>query len=1207
MATITEWEFTADVASQINEILRDRPDLPFSNARCETRKRGTQQRRDLTIYDRENQIILTGEVKLPDKPDGRSPFQESLVLDAHEKANNIGVEHFFTWNVNKCVLWKTFEQGKSITERDLEFFNVLPAPIREADQLLDPRVKDQIKTFLVRFLERCAALFSGAEPMQFLPLDARFVYIWEADLDPLVTQTLAAIHSRYETDKAFRIRLDKWMRDEQGWTLSRGDEAILRDNLERAAKLSCYVLANKIVFYKALRRRFPRMKALRIPADIASGDELKQLLNESFDHATRASHDYETVFQNDFGDTLPLLNNAAVESWRALSLDTDKFDFTEINYEVMGLIFERLLSTTERHKFGQHYTRSEVVDLINAFCIREPNSTVLDPACGGGTFLVRAYQRKSDLAEGRLPHQQLVQQLYGLDISAYPVHLTTINLATRDLIDRANYPLIARKDFFKTKPNDAIFHIPLGGGQQATWTEIPKVNVIVGNPPYVRQEKINEYYGKTYKRFLQDLANNDAAEAQLSGRSDILCYFFTHGFAFLEDSGYMGLLTSSTWLDTAYGFRLQNFLLDNFEIIAIFESNCEPWFTGARVTTAATILRRQTDPTKRAANNVKFVWIKKPIADFLTYSKTEDDRRQTFEDIRQRIENLTANEETEAWRVRVVNQGDLYRLGCLPFDISEDEEAEGDGEEAEDETRSTKSPQRPQVSLPHHHGAEKHEYIGYKWGIFLRAPNVFFTLLRRYGGSFVAVGQVAEIRRGITSGCDDFFFPYDVTDEALKISDDREFKEHYGLRRAETRRIRVVKAGDGSVHLIEAKYLEPEIHSVMGLDSVGISLEKLRRKALLTSESKAQLKGTELLKYIKWGEREGFSDRSTIEGRIGTGKQWYDITTDRRGDVLWCKAHQYRHIAWLNSHHLVANCRMYDLFMRNAVRSEELCAILNSTVVALTKAFFGRYVGREGNLDTEVLDVKMMLIPDPRKVTPAVRGRLKAALESMCKRQALPLVDVDSNDTNWTGELALADRQDLDDAVLELLGIEEEEERTAIREELYEAITELYRQIRIAERKMQRHRSATARGGRPTAHSIAEEIWDDLETPPVHKTLLNFVPDKVRTKEIYLPAGRARIVRPDLFQPGGVQIGEHFLELADPFRSLFVLRLVENAIFGKVGIPVDPTVCDQALTDYDVAIERLTEQFRDLATAYTADEILQERVVTELFKRLKIA
>ena len=35
MSQITEWEFTADVASQINEILKVRVDLPFSEARCE--------------------------------------------------------------------------------------------------------------------------------------------------------------------------------------------------------------------------------------------------------------------------------------------------------------------------------------------------------------------------------------------------------------------------------------------------------------------------------------------------------------------------------------------------------------------------------------------------------------------------------------------------------------------------------------------------------------------------------------------------------------------------------------------------------------------------------------------------------------------------------------------------------------------------------------------------------------------------------------------------------------------------------------------------------------------------------------------------------------------------------------------------------------------------------------------------------------------
>jgi hypothetical protein len=38
MSQITEWEFTAGAASQINEILKERVDLPFSKARCEERE-----------------------------------------------------------------------------------------------------------------------------------------------------------------------------------------------------------------------------------------------------------------------------------------------------------------------------------------------------------------------------------------------------------------------------------------------------------------------------------------------------------------------------------------------------------------------------------------------------------------------------------------------------------------------------------------------------------------------------------------------------------------------------------------------------------------------------------------------------------------------------------------------------------------------------------------------------------------------------------------------------------------------------------------------------------------------------------------------------------------------------------------------------------------------------------------------------------------
>jgi hypothetical protein len=83
---MTEWEFTADAASWINEHLARNPRLPFSRAKCEQRGSGSTKRRDLTLLDKNQVIVLTGEVKLPFQKDGGSPYIESVVQDARQKA-----------------------------------------------------------------------------------------------------------------------------------------------------------------------------------------------------------------------------------------------------------------------------------------------------------------------------------------------------------------------------------------------------------------------------------------------------------------------------------------------------------------------------------------------------------------------------------------------------------------------------------------------------------------------------------------------------------------------------------------------------------------------------------------------------------------------------------------------------------------------------------------------------------------------------------------------------------------------------------------------------------------------------------------------------------------------------------------------------------------------------------------------------------------
>ena len=83
---MNEWEFTAEAASWINELLSKNPSLPFSRAKCEQSGKGSQKRRDITILDKNQTVVLTGEAKLPYQRDGGSPYIDSVVKDARRKA-----------------------------------------------------------------------------------------------------------------------------------------------------------------------------------------------------------------------------------------------------------------------------------------------------------------------------------------------------------------------------------------------------------------------------------------------------------------------------------------------------------------------------------------------------------------------------------------------------------------------------------------------------------------------------------------------------------------------------------------------------------------------------------------------------------------------------------------------------------------------------------------------------------------------------------------------------------------------------------------------------------------------------------------------------------------------------------------------------------------------------------------------------------------
>ena len=925
---MTEWEFTADVAGWINLLLDKDPSLPFSEAKCEQRGDDSLKRRDLTLLDKNRRVVLTGEVKLPYQKDGGSPYNSAVIKDARNKAKAASASHFFTWNINQCVLWETEPASQEWQYQDYRRWDV--TSVHRPGQMEQPMTQHAIQKWLPELLHEFARILRGTTPIGHRPPDEKFTEALESSLELPVRLTADDLHTRYGKP-AFKAELDKWMRDDQGWIIYDDPQGI-QENLERAAKYACYATVNRLVFYEALLKRYgASLQKIQVPDHLDTGEALRHHLEGHFAEARQVTGDYETVFGEDhtsLGNRIPFYADAAVPHWRELINQIHEFDFSKLDYEIIGNIFERLISPEERHKYGQFYTRAEVVDLILSFCIRDGTETAMDPACGGGTFLVRAYARKRELAPQR-KHGERLSELYGADISPFAAHLTTINLATRDLIDDENYPQVARSDFFNLKPHQTFIRLPrhvtmkgLGASQHRN-VEIPPLDAVIGNPPYVRQEGIPK--AKNHKQpepgskeFYQRIAKQQHAE--LSGRSDIHCYFWPHAASFLKPEGMLCLLTSSQWLDVEYGFRLQAWMLQHFEIAAIFESLDEPWFVGARVATAVAILKRQPDEAKRMANTTRFVQLRRPIRELLAHDGTTAGAVRAADSLRDEILGLRQNTANARYRARLLNQGELWREGVRLAGMMDKSGADDDEEDTEapsphplsQRARGSDSP-RPQAGEGPGVRAIAHgQYYGGKWGVHLRAPDLWFDLLDRYGARFAPLGDLAEVRFGVKSGKDSFFFPKDVSAQCLQqAADPAEFRQHWGVARDQVANgtVKLVSCGEGrgEIRPIEACYLEPEVHSLMEVNGFTVKPQDCARLIFLAGEMRDVL-APHARAYVEWGEKQGVHNGSTCAARATETREWYDLVGHKRGKLFWPMAQQYKHAIPTNDYDLIQYC-----------------------------------------------------------------------------------------------------------------------------------------------------------------------------------------------------------------------------------------------------------------------------------------------------------
>lgn len=172
------------------------------------------------------------------------------------------------------------------------------------------------------------------------------------------------------------------------------------------------------------------------------------------------------------------------------------YAFDAIPLEVISTIYEQFVKKDART--GVHYTPAHVADLLLDSILpwegEDWDLKVLDPSCGSGVFLVKAYQRlihrwKKAHPEQRISGEVLArlldQNLFGVDLDAHAVRTASFSLylAMCDEIDPRDYwkevhfPILRGRrliaaDFFSEK------HTGFQTADGITY------DLVIGNPPW---------------------------------------------------------------------------------------------------------------------------------------------------------------------------------------------------------------------------------------------------------------------------------------------------------------------------------------------------------------------------------------------------------------------------------------------------------------------------------------------------------------------------------------------------------------------------------------------------------------------------------------------------------------------------------------------------------------------------------------------------
>jgi type I restriction-modification system DNA methylase subunit len=422
---------------------------------------------------------------------------------------------------------------------------------------------------------------------------------------------------------------------------------------------------DRIIFMRFCEDRrlvhFRSLKELFEERTDTVGTNTMVFLREEFRH-------YNIIFDSDLFRPQEWENSLAIDFkvMREIIEDTyHPYQFDVIPLEVLGNIYEQYLGYTIRltdHQLkyelkpevrkagGVYYTPEYIVDYIVKNTVGKllkelpprkiKKLRILDPACGSGSFLIRAYEEmlnyyrnqkkvksKSKEKQRQLklrdkdaePHlsireksQILREHIFGVDIDEQAVEVTKLSLMLKMLEGehgmvhgRSILPMLDQNikcgnslisgdtlelkkyfgdDWYKVKPfnwDEELRKVMVGEGG---------FDVVIGNPPYVNAKVLVELF-EAYRRYLE---SSDKYKT-LFQKWDIYIAFVEKGLELIKkDTGLLSMIIPYPYIHQMYAQKSRELICNKFTILSIVDLSEWKIFQDAVVRNCIIVIRKRS-------------------------------------------------------------------------------------------------------------------------------------------------------------------------------------------------------------------------------------------------------------------------------------------------------------------------------------------------------------------------------------------------------------------------------------------------------------------------------------------------------------------------------------------------------------------------------------------------------------------------------------